>query len=324
MAGAFPQAAVHDLRGVDFLIAVLAQQLADVVLDFDVDPPAAVVPEHHPRRFFLDVEQVERLADFAMVAFFRFLQPVQVGLQRLLIQPGGAIDALEHLVAGIAAPVGPGHLHQLERLELAGGRHVRAAAEVDEIGLPVQRNRFVRGDVGDDLRLVLLTHVAEKGDRLVAGHDRTLHRNILGRQFLHPRLDALQIVGGEGTLEGEVIVEAVFDQRADGDLGAGIELLDGVRQQVSAGMTDDLQPLGVTLGDDGQIRVPGDGVRRVHQPVVHLASQSGFGQARANRGGDLVDGDRLVEHALTAIGERDDRHYCDSLINRLTVSLGVK
>jgi hypothetical protein len=60
----------------------------------------------------------------------------------------------------------------------------------------------------------------KKGDRFVARHDRALHGNILGGQFLHPRLDALQVLGGEGALEGEVVIEAVFDHRADGDLGA--------------------------------------------------------------------------------------------------------
>ncbi|MFM7343634.1 MAG: TGS domain-containing protein, partial [Betaproteobacteria bacterium] len=35
-----------------------------------------------------------------------------------LLRPGRAVDALEHLVAAVAAPVGAGHLHQLEDLEL--------------------------------------------------------------------------------------------------------------------------------------------------------------------------------------------------------------
>ncbi len=313
MAGFFPQAAIHDLRGVDLLVAALAQQLPDVVLDLDVNPPAPVVPEHHPRRFFLNVEQIERLADLAVVALLRFLQPMQVGFQRFLIGPGGAVDALEHLVARIAAPVRARHLHQLEGFELAGGRHVRAATQIDEIGLSVQRNRLLARDVGDDLRLVVLAQLAEKGDGFIARHDRTLHRNIPVRQFLHPRLNPLQIFRREGPLEGKVVIKAVFDYRADGDLGARIQLFDRVRQQMRAGMTEDLQAFRTALGDDGEIRVPVDEVRGIHQPVVHLGGQSGFQQSRPDGGGDIADADRRVERALAAVGKCNDRHCYNSL-----------
>ncbi len=199
---------------------------------------------------------------------------------------------------------------------------MRAATQIDEIGLPVQRNRLVRGDVGDDLRLVFLAHGAEESDRLAARHHRALHRNILGGQFLHPRLDALQVLGGEGPLESEVVIKTVFDHRADGDLGTGIELLDGVRQQMRAGMADDLQAFRVALGDDGHGRVPVDDVRSVHQTAVHFAGQGGLGQARPDRGGDLADAHRRVERALAAIGERDDRHCCN--ISRSACLVGVK
>jgi hypothetical protein len=56
---------------------------------------------------------------------------------------------------------------------------MRAATEIDEIALPVQRNRLVGRNVGDDLRLVLLAHLAEEGDRFITRHDRAGYRNIL-------------------------------------------------------------------------------------------------------------------------------------------------
>jgi hypothetical protein len=52
------------------------------------------VPEHHARRLFLLVEQVQRLADLAVVALLRLLQLEQVGLEVLVVEPGGAVDAL--------------------------------------------------------------------------------------------------------------------------------------------------------------------------------------------------------------------------------------
>jgi hypothetical protein len=78
-----------------------------------------------------------------MVALLGFFQHVQVGVEVFLLGPGRAVDALQLLVAMVAAPVGAGHLHQLEDLELGRGRHVRAAAEVDEITFAVQRDLLV-------------------------------------------------------------------------------------------------------------------------------------------------------------------------------------
>src|SRR3546814_6349734 len=67
-----------------------------------------------------------------VVALFSLLQHGEVGLELLLVLPAGAVDALELRVARVAAPVGAGDLHKLERMpELAGRREVRADAEGD-------------------------------------------------------------------------------------------------------------------------------------------------------------------------------------------------
>jgi hypothetical protein len=126
------------------------------------------MPEHHARRLFLQVEQIELLAELAVVALLGLLEHVQIGVQVLLLGPGGAVDALQLLVLRVAAPVGAGHLHQLEDLELAGGRHVRAAAQVDEIALAIERYILALRDRGDEFGLVVLADGLEELDRLVA------------------------------------------------------------------------------------------------------------------------------------------------------------
>ena len=73
------------------------------------------MPEYGAGCLFLEVEQVHDAAKAAMIAFLRFLEHVQVLAQLLVIRPGGAIDALQHLVVGIASPVGTRNVGQLER-----------------------------------------------------------------------------------------------------------------------------------------------------------------------------------------------------------------
>ncbi len=95
------------------------------------------MPEHRPRRLFLQMEQVQFLADAPMIALFRFFQSRQVFLELLFVGPGGAVDPLQHFIVGIAPPVGAGHLHQFEGLELAGAGNVRAPAQVLPIALAI-------------------------------------------------------------------------------------------------------------------------------------------------------------------------------------------
>ena len=97
----------------------------------------------------------------------------------------------------IASPVGTGDLHQLEDLELAGGWHVRATAEIDEIALAVEGDFLTLRNGADDLRLVLLAHGQKQRNRLVAIPDFPHHRFISRSKFPHLGFDGFQIFRGE-------------------------------------------------------------------------------------------------------------------------------
>src|SRR3546814_18242848 len=55
--------------------------------------------------------------------------------------PGCSVNALKHFVVAVATPISASDFHQLEDLELAGGRHMRATAQVDEVAFGVQADR---------------------------------------------------------------------------------------------------------------------------------------------------------------------------------------
>ena len=137
MPRALPQAPVHDLGGAHLLIAVTPETVADVVLNLLVEHPALGVPEHHAGGLGLHMEEVELAAELTVVAALRLFHPMEVVVQGLLVAPGGAVDPLQHGVARVAPPIGPGHLGELEGAEAPGARDMRPAAEVYEIPLPV-------------------------------------------------------------------------------------------------------------------------------------------------------------------------------------------
>src|SRR5665213_328431 len=157
-----PEAAVHELRGVDLLETggllpgthVPDQRLKHL--------PALRVPEHRPRRLFLHVKQVQLAADAPVIALLGLLEAVQILIELLLIRPRRSINSLQHWIARVAAPISPRNFHQLERAQLPSRGNVGTAAQVDPIALAVEADGLLRGDVSDDLRLVVLAHVSKE------------------------------------------------------------------------------------------------------------------------------------------------------------------
>src|SRR6266851_3280149 len=308
MAGFLPQTAVEELRAAHFEIAVVPVDAAHVLLDLLPDRPTFRMPEHHARGFFLEVEKIELRAQPPVIALLRLLDHAQVRFLLLLLGPGSPVDPLQHLVLGISAPVGAGDLHQLEYLELAGGGNVRAAAQIDEIPFPVQRNLFVRGNRRDDLRLVALADGFEVLNRLVARPDLARHREVLFCQFRHALFDGTEIVRRERPLERKIVVEAVFNYRPDGHLRLGEQLLHGVGEQVRSGVPKNLEALFVALGDDGELAIALETVRGIDQFSVHPPSEGGARQPRSDRLSDFGDGDRTGKALYRAVRKADIRH----------------
>ena len=119
VAGPLPKGSIHHLGRFDFPIAIATLHIAHVALNLGINTPTLRMPEHHPRGFFLHMEQVEFLGQLTVIALFRLFQPEQVGIQFFLARPGRAIDALQHFIIGVTPPVGPSHFHQLEVFELS-------------------------------------------------------------------------------------------------------------------------------------------------------------------------------------------------------------
>src|SRR5919202_854576 len=124
------------------------------------------VPERGAGRRLLEVEEVELLAEPPVVAPLGVLDLLEVLLERLLRVERGAVDPGELLVVLVAAPVRAGEAGEPERPDRLRVLEVRAAAEVGEVALRVDRDRVVRGV--DELDLVRLVVRLEPFARLVA------------------------------------------------------------------------------------------------------------------------------------------------------------
>ena len=251
MARGLPERAVEELRRLHLDISVRIEAHAHIVFADAEQRPALGHPEDRAGGLFLQVEQAHLAPDAAVVAPLGLGEALQMRPELLLVAPCRAVDALQHLVAVVAAPVGARHVHQLERLaEPAGGGQVRPPAEVHECALPVDRDRFRRGDRADDLGLVVLALAFEESRRLVAVPDFAGDRLVAVHDLAHPLLKPDQVLGCERLGAREVVIEAVLDHGADGDLDIRVELLRGLGKRMGGIMADEVETVGIGARHD--------------------------------------------------------------------------
>ena len=266
------------------------------------------MPEHHARRFFLGVEQVQTLADLAVIALLGLFHTLDVGCQLLLVRPGSAIDTLQLLILGIAAPVGTGDTGQLERFQKARVRHVRAAAHVDIFFVVVEAHGLFVRHILNQTQLVLLTTGLEHLDDLITRGHLFNHVVIGVDQLGHTLFDGGHVFRRKGALKGDVVIEAVIDNRTNNHLGARIQLLDCMTHQVSTGVTNDFDPFLVLGGNDLQGRVLLDQITGVDQTPIDFAGNGCLGKAGTNGLRNVCNGNGIFKNALTAVRKSNYGH----------------
>src|SRR5262249_10362109 len=79
VAAALPNGLIQQLRSAHFLVLVSVQLLPGSVLQQPVEDKATGVPEDHSRRFLLEMEEVQALAQRAMVVFIKHDSTAPIG-----------------------------------------------------------------------------------------------------------------------------------------------------------------------------------------------------------------------------------------------------
>ena len=313
------------MRREDELVAAVLVALAAVVLHQLADDGALRVPHGEAAaELAREAEQVELGGEPAVVALLGLDELLEVGLQGGVGLPRRAVDALQHRALLVAPPVGAGDLLQLEVTEAARRRHVRALAQVDELGRVAvdadratggrprrcrgRRRRVATGGPHalDDLDLVGL--VGEHLEGLVGGHLGAHERLVGGDDLAHPSLDRRQVVVAERAPAGqlEVVVEAVLDRRADRELGAGEQLGDGLGHDVRRRVAQHVAAGVGVVGDDGHAVAVGE--RPLEVDLLRrrrVGGDGGLGQALADRRRHVRGGRAGGVLAAGTVGEGD-------------------
>ena len=162
----------------------------------------------------------------------------QICVQLLLLGESHAINTLQHFAFGVTTPVSAGSAGQLNSvaLDAAGGVQMGAGAQIGEIALLVEADDCVFRQIVDELNLIGLVLFFHEFDSFSAGQLKALQFQLFLADFTHFCFQSSQIVGSEGSRSIEIIVEAVVDAGADGQLYIGMQSFHSLRQHVGAGV----------------------------------------------------------------------------------------
>ncbi len=193
-----------------------------------------------------------------MIALFGFFEELDVVVEFFLAEKGGAIDADELFAGGVRTPIGAGDLGKLVIFQPTGAGDVRASAEIDEFAVFVEGESFAAlGDFVDQFHLELVVSTVDgtvAGVMFVGfvdGGGAPAEGMILFDDLGHLGLDLGEVVGSDFPFgEIDVVVEAIIDDRADGELRLRKDSQNGVGHQVGAAMAKNFEGFAILLGQN--------------------------------------------------------------------------
>ena len=139
---------------------------------------------------------------------------------------------------------------------------MRAAAEIEPVALLVDLDLLVFRNGVDQLDLEALALVAEDALGLLARPHFLGERFVARDDLAHLLLDRGEILRRERLVAEEVVIEAVLDHRADGDLRAGPQRLHGFGQHVRGVVADQFERARVVAGEELDLGVALDRIGR--------------------------------------------------------------
>jgi len=125
---------------------------------------------------------------------------------------------------------------------------VGAGAQVGELALLIEGDVGVGGQVVDELHLVGLLLLLHELQGLFPGQLEPLQFQLFLADLPHLRLDLLQMLRGEGEGSVQVVVPALVDGGADGQLHLRPQALHGLGHHVGAGVPVGLAVLRIVKG----------------------------------------------------------------------------
>ncbi|MNV81366.1 hypothetical protein D3C71_1750280 [compost metagenome] len=95
---------------------------------------------------------------------------------------------------------------------------MRSTAKIEKLALVIHRNDGVLRQIADQLQLQIIIQLCEDFKCLVTADDSAADVQILLDDLIHLLLDLHQILRSQGLLHIYIIIESIFNNRADSKL----------------------------------------------------------------------------------------------------------
>ena len=196
---------------------------------FESKSQCSTFGEPHGQSFaygFGEHEEFEFAANFAVIAFFGFFEQYEVFVQHFAFREGDAVNSGHHFAFFIAAPVSSRYAEHFDGFYFAGVGEVWSATQIGKVALRVESDGSV-GQIAYQFSFVFVAFFTEKFQCIGLADICTYDGCFAGCQFGHFVFDDRQV----GFLDDcfariHVVVETVFDSRADTEFYTRIEFLE--------------------------------------------------------------------------------------------------
>ena len=186
---------------------------------------------------------------------------------------------------------------------------MRPAAQIEPVALFVDLDLLIFRDGVDQLDLEQLALVAEGFLRLLARPHFLGEGFVAGDDLAHLFFDGVEVFRRERLVAEEIVIEAVLDHRADGDLGAGPQRLHGFREHVRGVVADELERARVVAGEELDLGVVLDRIGEIGKLAVDRHGDRALGERRRNALGDVEAGGVLRVLPTRAVGKGHSDHF---------------
>ena len=232
-----------DVRRIHGLVPARQQLLLDEVFEDRANGRSLGKPQAQPLPHLLtDREQVELLPQHTMIPPLGLVDLIEISVQVLLRKPRGPVQPLKLLPRRIALPIGSRDGQEFERFDPFRIRHMRPAAEIDELTLPIEADgRMSRQPGVDVLNLQLLRHAIDELHGLIPATDEPLEWLSRIDDRLHFGLDAREVVFTDFVVAGDVVIEPLPGRRPERQLDTRPQPHDGPRHDVRTRVPHDPQ-----------------------------------------------------------------------------------
>ena len=175
---------------------------------------------------------------------------------------------------------------------------MRAGAQIHKVALTIEGNRRILTQIVDQFHLVGLALFLHQSNSLGTGQFKAFNAVVALDDVGHFLFYFAQEIVGKGLVSVEIVVEAVIDSRADGQLDIGAQLLNGLGQHMGSRVAQHALGVVVRKGQKFHFAVMIQRVPHFHNLAVHAGAERVLFQLLADLTGDIQQGQAVFKFSL--------------------------